>query len=102
MLRAMLLSRPKPPQPGAEGQPLQGHRSQRQLSTKVSGPPLPLPQPLAVGRIDRFGVRNSPTQNSKEPLVRMADRAVGVEKPLSQFVECRPPMKDQVVAQFDL
>ncbi len=40
MLRAMLLSRPKPPQAGAEGQPLQGHRSQRQLSTKVSGPPL--------------------------------------------------------------
>jgi hypothetical protein len=40
MLRAMLLSRPKPPQAGAEGQPLQAHRSQRQLSTKVSGPPL--------------------------------------------------------------
>ena len=40
MLRAMLLSRPKPPQAGAEGQPLQGHSSQRQLSTKVSGPPL--------------------------------------------------------------
>jgi hypothetical protein len=40
MSRAMLLSRPKPPQAGAEGQPLQGHSSQRQLSTKVSGPPL--------------------------------------------------------------
>jgi hypothetical protein len=25
---------------GAEGQPLQGHSSQPQLSTKVSGPPL--------------------------------------------------------------
>jgi hypothetical protein len=49
MLRAMLLSRPKPPQAGAEGQPLQGHSSQRQLSTKVSEPPLPLPKPLAVG-----------------------------------------------------
>src|SRR6516162_5278049 len=49
MLRAMLLSRLKPPQARAEGQPLQGHRSQRQLSTKVSGPPLPPPQPLAVG-----------------------------------------------------
>src|ERR1700719_3170834 len=32
-------SRPKPTQAGAEGQPLQGHSSQRQLSTKVSGPP---------------------------------------------------------------
>jgi hypothetical protein len=40
MMRAMLLSRPKPPQAGAEGQPLQGHSPQRQLSTKVSGPPL--------------------------------------------------------------
>src|SRR6516162_5101001 len=49
MLRAVLLSRPKPPQAGAEGQPLQGHSSQPKLSTKVSGPPLPLPQPLAVG-----------------------------------------------------
>jgi hypothetical protein len=49
VLRAMLLSRPKPPQAGAEGQPLQGYSSQRQLSTKVSGRPLPLPQPLAVG-----------------------------------------------------
>src|SRR5215469_5786420 len=41
MLRAVLLSRPKPLQAGAEGQPLQGHSSQAQLSTKVSGPPLP-------------------------------------------------------------
>src|SRR5271165_4443371 len=40
MLGAMLLSRPKPPQAGAEGQPLQGHRSERPLFTKVSGPPL--------------------------------------------------------------
>jgi hypothetical protein len=40
MLRAVLLSRPKPPQAGAGGQPLQGHSSQPQLSTKVSGPPL--------------------------------------------------------------
>src|ERR1700746_3415085 len=40
MLRAMLLPRPSPPQAGAKGQPLQGHSSQRQLSTKVSGPPL--------------------------------------------------------------
>src|SRR3974390_2906100 len=40
MLRAMLLSRPKPPQAGAGVQLSQGHSSQRQLSTKVSGPPL--------------------------------------------------------------
>jgi Transposase DDE domain len=40
MLRAMPLSRQKPPQAGAEGQPLEGHSSQRQLSTKVGGPPL--------------------------------------------------------------
>jgi hypothetical protein len=32
----------------------------------------------------------------------LADRAVGVEEPFTQFVECGPPMKDQVVAQFDL
>jgi hypothetical protein len=36
------------------------------------GRPLPLPQPLAVGRIDRLGVRNSPTQNSKEPQFEIA------------------------------
>src|SRR6516165_7514916 len=35
-------------------------------------------------------------------LVRLADRAVGVEEPFAQFVEGGPPMKDQVVAQFDL
>jgi hypothetical protein len=40
MLGAIPLSRPTPPQAGAEGQPLQGYSSQRQLSTKVSGPPL--------------------------------------------------------------
>ena len=40
MLRAMPLSRPKPPQAGAEGQPLQGHSSRRQLPPKLSGPPL--------------------------------------------------------------
>ena len=40
MLWAMPLSRPKPPQAGAEGQPLQGHRSRRPLPPKVSGPPL--------------------------------------------------------------
>src|SRR6516225_4233992 len=40
MLGAMLLSRPKPPQAGAEGQPLQGHSPWRQLPPKVSGPPL--------------------------------------------------------------
>jgi hypothetical protein len=34
---------------GAEGQPLQGYRSQRQLSPRSVGRPLPLPQPLAVG-----------------------------------------------------
>ena len=49
MLRAMLLSRPKPPQAGAEGQPLQGHSSQPQLSTKVSGPPLAAASTLAIG-----------------------------------------------------
>src|SRR5271165_1626299 len=43
MLGAMPLSRPKPPQTGAEGQPLQGHSSQRQLPPKVSGPPLAAP-----------------------------------------------------------
>src|SRR5271166_5274074 len=40
MLGVMLLSRPKPPWAGAEGQPLQGYSSQRQLTPKVSGPPL--------------------------------------------------------------
>ena len=32
----------------------------------------------------------------------MADRAVGVEEPFAEFVECGPPIKDQVVAQFHL
>ena len=36
------------------------------------GGPLPLPPPPAVGRIDRLGVRNSPTQNSKEPKIERA------------------------------
>ena len=35
-------------------------------------------------------------------LGRLAVCAVGVEEPFTQFVERRPPMKDQVVAQFDL
>ena len=35
-------------------------------------------------------------------LVRLADRAVGVEQTLAQLVERGPPMKDQVVAEFDL
>ena len=35
-------------------------------------------------------------------LVRLADRAVGVEQSLAQLVECGSPMKDQVVAEFDL
>jgi len=68
MLRAMLLSRPKPPQAGAEGQPLQGNSSQRQLSTKVSGPPpCRCLNPWPSGRIDCLGAGNSPTENSKEP-----------------------------------
>jgi len=32
----------------------------------------------------------------------LADGAVGVEQPFAQLVECRPPIKDQVVAEFDL
>jgi len=35
-------------------------------------------------------------------LVRLSDRAVGVEKALAQLVEGGSPMKDQVVAEFDL
>ena len=35
-------------------------------------------------------------------LVWLTDGAVGVEEPLPQFVEGGPPMKDQVVAEFDL
>src|SRR6516162_299248 len=48
MLRAMLLSRPKPPQAGAEGQPLQEHSSKQNCPPRSVGRPLPLPQPLAV------------------------------------------------------
>jgi hypothetical protein len=35
-------------------------------------------------------------------LVRLADRAVGVEQTLAELVESSPPIKDQVVAEFDL
>lgn len=35
-------------------------------------------------------------------LVRLADRAVGVEQSLAQLVERGAPMKDQIVAEFDL
>jgi len=35
-------------------------------------------------------------------LVRLADRAVGVAQPLAELVECGAPIKDQVVAEFDL
>src|SRR6516164_5226362 len=48
MLGAIPLSRPKPPQAGAEGPPLQGYSSQRQFSTKVSGPPLAAALTLAI------------------------------------------------------
>src|SRR5258708_19270739 len=34
--------------------------------------------------------------------VRMADCAVGVEQSVAQLDECGSPMKDQVVAEFDL
>jgi hypothetical protein len=54
VLRAVLLSRPKPPQAGAEGQPSQGHSSQRQLSTKVSGPPLAAVGPNRPPRRAKF------------------------------------------------
>jgi hypothetical protein len=35
-------------------------------------------------------------------LVRLADRAVGIEQTLAQLVERGAPMEDQVVAEFDL
>jgi hypothetical protein len=35
-------------------------------------------------------------------LVRLADRAVGVKQSLAQLVERGAPMKDQIVAEFDL
>ena len=35
-------------------------------------------------------------------LVGLTDRAVGVEQTLAQLVERGSPMKDQVVAEFDL
>ena len=40
MLRAVLLSRPKPPQVGAEGQPLQEHSSQRTIVRQGQWAPL--------------------------------------------------------------
>src|SRR6516225_7632577 len=49
MLRAMLLSRPKPPQAGAEDRPLLEHSSKQNCPPRSVGRPLPLPQPLAVG-----------------------------------------------------
>jgi hypothetical protein len=32
----------------------------------------------------------------------LADGAIGVEKPFAQFVESDAPMKNKVVAEFDL
>src|SRR5271166_3088674 len=48
MLGATPLSRPEPPQAGAEGPPLQGCSSQRQFSTEASGPPLAAALTLAI------------------------------------------------------
>jgi hypothetical protein len=37
-----------------------------------------------------------------DDLVRLADRAVSVEQSLAQLFEGGPPVKDQIVAKFDL
>ena len=33
---------------------------------------------------------------------RLADGAVGIQQSLAELIQCRPPVKDQVVAIFDL
>jgi hypothetical protein len=65
MLRAVLLSRPKPLQAGAEGQPLQGHSSAATIVHQGHwAAPCRCLNPWPSGRIDRLGVRNSSSQNS--------------------------------------
>ena len=48
------------------------------------------------------GLLGDLTTEDDGDLVRLADGAVGVEQTLAQLVERSPPMKDQVVAEFDL
>jgi hypothetical protein len=65
----MLLSRPKPPQAGAEGQPLQRHSSQRQLSTKVSGPPLAAAStPVSRAELTASACEIHPLKIQKSPI----------------------------------
>ena len=49
MLRAMLLSRPKPPQAGPKASLYKGIVRSDNCPPRSVGRPLPLPQPLAVG-----------------------------------------------------
>jgi hypothetical protein len=46
-------------------------------------------------------LRDLATEDDRD-LVRLADRAVGVEQALAELVERGSPIKDQVVAEFDL
>src|SRR5260370_20851034 len=83
----------------------------------TTGRPSRRPSPIAivtadtwVGQVHVFDLglqlaavlfRDLATEDDGD-LVWLTDGAVGVEEPLPQFVEGGPPMKDQVVAEFDL
>src|SRR6516164_10996861 len=102
MLRAMLLSRPKPPQAGTEGQPLQGHSSQRQLFTKVSGPPLaaastpgrranrpPRRAKFTHSKFERHIFRRSALRSSAYPTTYLGNRVRSLDGWIGDRVEVR-------------
>src|SRR6516165_10614504 len=67
MLWAMPLSRPKPPQAGPKASLYKGIDPSDNCLQGQWADPCRCLNPWPSGRIDRLGVRNSPTQNSKEP-----------------------------------
>jgi hypothetical protein len=78
MFGAISLSRPKPPQAVAEGQPLQGDSPNTQWDTKRNGPHAPPPTRLAFGQPDQWEGRALPTRNSKEPNVLLICVTFGI------------------------